>query len=134
MTIYGEDCKLNRSGECIPHGGFDHKPLSEKPTTVLQMGLDAFGWQGGTIHQVADMLDLPLRVLFHEKGDKVTFIFKQGFLADQPIEAEFIEYTKIAHDKEGKPWLAARIFLPGFNSGGTIEVLVDRRLQRWIKP
>ncbi len=43
MTIYSKDCKLNRSGECIPHGGFDHKPLAELQQEC-KLALSREGW------------------------------------------------------------------------------------------
>jgi hypothetical protein len=36
--IYSTECKLNRAGECIPHGGFSHRPMKPVETITLASG------------------------------------------------------------------------------------------------
>lgn len=84
----------------------------------------AWGWQGGTIHQIAKELgfDNPTwnySSLLLKEGDicyyPATFLGKKVYTM-----CYFKEYTGIVKNKEGKPWLKCDLFAPGFASGGSM--------------
>lgn len=90
---------------------------------VWDCAKESLGVSGGTIHQIArDYLgytDLSyLSDLFLDKDDTCYVL-----LSGKYVSATFQEFTGIRKDKDGKWWLSARVFVPGFNSGGNLSGL-----------
>lgn len=96
---------------------------------IWELVKESFGWQGGTIHQVAEKLgynhNLEYGKLLHVPGDRIVAkVNKQG----TEMCLVFKSYDKIVKNKEGQYWCSFSAFAPGFNEGGNMSGLDARNI------
>ena len=75
------------------------------------------GWDGGTIHQVADEVSCSVALLLADKGDRV-----EVRIGNQWSPGTLISLDGFPMDEEGDRWAKFTAHVPGFNSIFTAHV------------